>query len=138
MEQINQLQTSPKPGDLINIQYNGETGMVESWSIGSESEFMFQIPYDPGSVLFTRTFYCQVVNEEIIFRQDLYDADIAAAALRVKKEEAQAVIAYATPLINRHRDEIELGDPTTLTTEEYRALLRQRNEAVTFLNNNPV
>jgi len=124
----------PQPGDIINILYSGETGMVEAWTIGSESDYMIQVAYDPESILFTKTFYCQVVDGEIIYRQDLYEKNLAERLLAEKKTEATAYIAYATPLINRHRDEQELGDPTTLTTTQYRELLRKRNEATTILN----
>lgn len=126
--------TNPQPGDTINILYSPETGMVEAWTIGSESDYMIQVAYDPESILFTKTFYCQVVDGEIIYRQDLYEKDQAARLLAQKKVDAQAYIEYATPLINRHRDELELGDPTTLTTTQYRELLRKRNEATTVLN----
>lgn len=128
------LMSGPQLGDTINILYSPETGMVEAWTIGSESDYMVQVSYDPESILFTKTFYCQVIDGEIIYRQDLYEKDMASRALAQKKIEAQEYIDYATPLINRHRDELELGDPTTLTTTQYRELLRKRNESVTVLN----
>lgn len=133
-EQLSFLSTAPVKGDPINILYSGETGMVEAWAIGSGSEHFITVSYDPESLLFTRTTFCQIVNEEVIYRQDLYEAYLAKVAKEAKRKEAEEYIAYATPLINRHRDELELGDPTTLTTAEYRDLLRKRNEAVTTLN----
>jgi len=132
---------TPQLGDPITIMYNESDGMVTLWQQGVSEPlepFTMNVVYDPESKLFTNTFFCQVVNGEIIFRQDLADAYLARQERLRLRAEAQATVDYTTPLINRHRDEIELGDPTTLTTEQYKALLRQRNEAVTFLNNNPV
>lgn len=132
---------NPLLGDPITVMYNESDGMVTLWQAGVSEPpepFTLNVSYDPESRLFTNPFFCQVVDGEIIFRQDLVDAYLAEQELARKRTEAQTTIDYATPLINRHRDEIELGDPTTLTTEQYRTLLRQRNEAVTFLNNNPL
>lgn len=117
--------------------YMNEDGTLDGWGDGY-SENAILVDFDPESDLFKHTNNYKYVDGVFIEDTVRMEAIRVRDELLRKRQEFQAALDYINPLINRHRDEIELGDPTTLTTEEYRALLRQRNEAVTFLNNNPI
>lgn len=107
--------------------YLNEDGTIVGWGDGY-SEGAVLISVEPESDLLLDYMSYKYVDGQFI--KDYEGIREAEERMRVlqEKEEARIFLAQTQNIVQQHRDELDLGVPTTLTDAEYKALLRERIE----------
>lgn len=113
--------------------YYDVDGYVHGWGDGVSEGPCFQMEYDENSHFFKNFLYYKVLGTDVVFDEEYKQKRIEKKAFRLKKPEYEQEVKEISLLIDRHRDEKELEEETTLTEEEYKDLLKKRNELVTLL-----
>lgn len=116
----------------VYIRYKKD-GYVEGWSVTPYSEDSFAMEYDESSHFFENFLFYKIENQQAVYDEEAHTAYLKRKEIRAQVPELEEELKRLKLLIDRHRDEKELEQETTLKEEEYKELLKKRNEVVTLL-----